>query len=263
MTIAHCSEALTLDDPAFVHAVAIAAGSGATVRGIHVPRGSAAPPEPPSARALLERWKKPATAVDHRWLLAASADDTADALLAAIGSLKPELLVLNTRARSGLARAFAGSVAEAVARNATVPILLLPKDGPVLASAETGLLTLDRVILPAGSPDDVERAAEGLRVLLSLAALESCSVELLHVEDRTPMPEVPLPVSLDVTHCRARGPLDHAIVERVRSSAPSLIVMTSHGHDQLSDIVFSSHTERVLHECKRALLWVPARSRRA
>jgi nucleotide-binding universal stress UspA family protein len=260
MTIAHCSEFLTLDDPSFVHAVAIAAGSGAAVRGIHAARDSTRVPAPPPASLLLERWQKPPTAIDHGWVLAAVADDTTDALLDTIGALDPVLLVLNTHARRGITRLFADSIAEAVARNASVPVLLLPAGGPALASSETGAVSLERVILPAGSREDTERAAEGLSTLLKLAAIASCSVELLHVEDGSPMPEAALPSSFDLTHYRSRGPLERAIAERVRDNPPSLLVMTSHGHDQLSDIVLSSHTERVLHECRRPLLWVPART---
>ena len=34
--------------------------------------------------------------------------------------------------------------------------------------------------------------------------------------------------------------------------------MVTHGHDQLRDVLMSSHTERVLHEAKLPLLWIPS-----
>jgi nucleotide-binding universal stress UspA family protein len=33
--------------------------------------------------------------------------------------------------------------------------------------------------------------------------------------------------------------------------------MVTHGHDGLRDVLLSSHTERILHEAKLPLLWVP------
>jgi nucleotide-binding universal stress UspA family protein len=259
MVIAHASEILSIDDPAFVHAVGMAARSGAAVRGIHIARGGAPEPSPPAAASLLERWGKPATAVDHRWLLGPRMEDTAEALLEVVAVLKPELLVVSTHARSGLARLFMGSVAEGVARNVTLPVLLLPSDGPTLVDAQHGSIKLERALLLAGSREDTERAAEGLSLLAKLAGAASFRVELLHVEDGTPAPQVTLPAGFAVSQHRSPGPLERAVAERTREYEPNLIVMTSHGHDQLSDIVFSSHTERVLREVRQPLLWVPAR----
>jgi nucleotide-binding universal stress UspA family protein len=33
-------------------------------------------------------------------------------------------------------------------------------------------------------------------------------------------------------------------------------VMTTGGHDSFGDVLFGSHTERVLHQCRRPVLWV-------
>ena len=258
MVIAHCSEVLTLDEPAFVHAVGLAARSGGSVRGLHVQRGLAREAAPPMAAALLERWQRSGTRVDHAWMLSASADDTSDVLLDGIAHVQPALLVMSTHARSGLAQIFASSVAEAVARNVAIPVLLLPTAGPSLVDAQSGALQLTRALLLAGSRADTERAAEGLRVLTKLAAVTSLALELLHVDDGTPAPSAVVPPGFDVTSRQVHGALESAVLERVRESSPDLLVMTSHGHDQLSDVVRSSHTERVLHEVRRPLLWVPA-----
>lgn len=262
MVIVHCSEELALDEPAFVHAVGLAALSGARVRGIHAQRGFAREAAPPTAAALLERWQRPQAHVDHAWLLTASADDTGDVLLDGIARLQPELLVMSTHARSGLAQIFASSVAEAVARNVAVPVLLLPIAGPSLVDAQSGALKLTRALLLAGSREDTERAAEALRALMEFAAVTSLGLELLHVDDGTPAPNAVLPACFDLVSRHAPGPLERAVLERVGESAPDLVVMTSHGHDQLGDVLRSSHTERVLHEVRRPLLWVPALPRR-
>jgi nucleotide-binding universal stress UspA family protein len=258
MIIAHASQVLTLDDPAFVLAVALAARSGAAVRGIHIAGGVAPEPSPPAPDALLERWGRHAGELDHTWLLAPRVEDTADALLDAIATLEPQLLIVNTHARSGLARFFVGSVAEGVARNVTFPVLLLPSYGPTLVDAQHGAVTLERALLLAGRLEETERAAEGLSTLVKLAGGGRCRVELLHIEDGTCAPHAVLSPGLDVAlHC-SPGPLERAVAERAREYEPNVVVMTSRGHDQLSDVIFSSHTERVLHEIRRPLLWVPA-----
>lgn len=258
MVIAHCSEALTLADPAFIHAVALAERSGVAARGIHVAQGLARAALPPTAAALLERWGRAEARIDHAWSVSASAEDAGDALLDAVASVKPELLLINTHARRGLARIFAGSVAEAVARNVAVPVLLLPTPGLTLVDSQTGALRLTRVLLLAGPREDTERAVRGLASLMKLAAVSRCALELLHVDDGTPAPDVVLPSELIVSRTHTHGPIERAVIERILADPPDVLVMTSHGHDQWRDVVWSSHTERVLHESRRPLLWVPA-----
>ena len=257
MVIVHASEWLAADEPGFVHAVGMAAHSGASVRGVHIGREPGAQPAP-SAAALVERWGHSA-AVDHAWLFRDSSEDLVDALLAVITPLRPELIVAYTHARSGVARLFVGSVAEGVARNVAVPMLLLPGEAPPLVNAKTGAFRLDRALLLAGPTSDAQDACTGLSLLTRLAGAQPCAVELLHVEDGTADPQITLPPGFKFTRQHAAGPIERAVAERVQTYQPNLVVMTSHGHDQLSDVVFSSHTERVIHEVRRPVLWIPAR----
>jgi nucleotide-binding universal stress UspA family protein len=46
-------------------------------------------------------------------------------------------------------------------------------------------------------------------------------------------------------------------VEAANAIDASAVVMVTRGHDGLSDVLLGSHTERVLHRCRRPVLWVP------
>jgi nucleotide-binding universal stress UspA family protein len=257
MIIAHASESITTFEPAFVHAVGLAVHSGATVRGLHVARELAAEPSPPSTRGLLERWGRVGQEIDHAWRLATTTEDVSETLLEMITAIGPGLLVVSHRSRSGLERLSSGSISENVARNFTEPVLLLPNEGPFLVSAQTGAFTLDRALVLSGPSDDARRAVSALVMLIELAGASPCTVELLHVDDGTPPAHPAFPPGFDVIHHRSRGPIERAVSERALRLDPQLIVMASRGHDQLSDILFASHTERVLHTQRRPLLWVP------
>jgi nucleotide-binding universal stress UspA family protein len=234
MLIAHASEQLDASEPAFVHAVAMAAHSGAAVTGIHVAPGH----------------------VRHEWRTPAAAEDVIDALLGAVRPLQPDVLVLYTHARSGFMRLFAGSVAEGVARNLSVPTLLLPPEAGFV-NVRTGTLTLRRALLLAGSSGDARHELAALAQLEQMCGLSQCEVDLLHVEDGTPPPSYPPLAGISVTPRAARGSFTAAAQQCARETAPDVVVMASRGHDQLSDVMWSSHTERVLHALRRPMLWVP------
>jgi len=71
-------------------------------------------------------------------------DDVAGGIAAAAGHLGAEMIVMGTHGRTGLSRLVLGSVAEAVLRRATVPVLVVPqaalpgREAQVAAAARTG-----------------------------------------------------------------------------------------------------------------------------
>ena len=56
--------------------------------------------------------------------------DVIASILAAQANLQPDLLVMATHGRRGLARMFLGSVTEAVVRKATCPVLTIREEIP-------------------------------------------------------------------------------------------------------------------------------------
>jgi nucleotide-binding universal stress UspA family protein len=78
------------------------------------------------------------------------AADVADAILARATERDARVIVMGTRAAGVVGRALVGSVADRVAREATIPVVLVP---PRAAAAETDLHPPVRVLIPLdGSP---------------------------------------------------------------------------------------------------------------
>lgn len=78
------------------------------------------------------------------------ATDVAQAILARAAERDARVIVMGTRAAGAVGRALVGSVADRVAREATIPVVLVP---PRAAAAETDLHPPVRVLVPLdGSP---------------------------------------------------------------------------------------------------------------
>lgn len=128
MLIAHTTS-LSEDDTAFVHAVSLALRAKARLASVHACSEPNGEHELPQASDVLRRWGLPENSVTHERISHSCCDDVADTLLDAMNELSPDLIVASTHARTGLSRLLSGSVAEGVARNVTVPTLLLPRGG--------------------------------------------------------------------------------------------------------------------------------------
>jgi nucleotide-binding universal stress UspA family protein len=258
MLIAHTTDLSGNDETAFEHAVALAALGGCRLASVHACVGAAPEEQLPSARPLLARWDV-LVDIAHQRILHQCCDDPTDTLLDALRRLEPDLIVAATHARTGLDRLIAGSVAEGVARNVPSPTLLLPLDGAGLVDARTGEVRLARVLVPAGDADEAEQALAATAMLARMAGSRGAEIVLLHVDDGRPPPPVRAPDGLRLIVRSARPPLDEAIVETAAAYDVSAVAMVTRGHDELSDVLRGSHTERVLHQCRRPMLWVPYR----
>jgi len=258
MLIAHLANEADPNEPGFAHSVALAARGHARLASVHACAQSAPPVDLPHASELLERWGWSADGVAHERIQHACCDAVDETLLDALHQLQPDILVASTHARSGLPRLLWGSVAEGVARNVRVPTLLLPLDGKQLLDPRSGTLWLSRVLLPVSNQQDAQRAVDAACQLSALAGASDVELVLLHVDDGHPAPEPLIPKGFAVQSQQVPGPIAHAVRVAADALDADLVVMVTHGHDGIGDVLLSSHTERVLHDCKRPLLWVPA-----
>jgi nucleotide-binding universal stress UspA family protein len=180
------------------------------------------------------------------------------ALVAHIHRTLPDLTVMATHGRSGLAHLLVGSVTEMVVQQGRCPVLCVREPDHGVA------LPYRRILVPtdlsAGS-----RRAFPLAALLARAF--EAEVLALHVVGVT-APRLLLGVSyaveaspseeavrlfLDpdfrdvrVTPRVLLGSAWDQIVETARTERVDLIVMSTHGHDSLADRVVGSHAERVV-----------------
>jgi nucleotide-binding universal stress UspA family protein len=102
----------------------------------------------------------------------------APALLESIHAAHADLVVICSHGRSGLQRWTLGSVAQKIARHATVPTLVLRGDGPALAKTHaraSALIPLD------GSPEAEAALEPAARLIAALAEPGRGALHLLHV----------------------------------------------------------------------------------
>jgi nucleotide-binding universal stress UspA family protein len=252
MLIAHAAADFDATDPAFIHAVGLAAESGAELATLHVTQGRSE--RVPDARDLLARWGRDAERVVQRVHETPGHEDIADELVGACRALQPELIVLSTHARKGLTGMLAGSIAEAVARNSRVPNLLLPYGCKGFVDAQSGRIALARILVLGGSSADAQLGLDAAGWFADVARQPAPELTLLHVDDGQPMPVVQQHVRSEAR----RGELAASAHAVAAERDAALLVMVTRGHDEWRDVLWSSHTERVLHAVARPLLWVPA-----
>ena len=257
MRIAIATEHPDASEIGFLHAVGLAAHSGQSeLVTLHVTQGGTTWHAHPQPGEWLQRWGRGGAPVTHRVHECTGQDEIADALISACNELQPDLLVMATHARRGVARAFAGSIAEAVARNVEIPSLILPLDARSLIDRDSGALELRRVLVLGGSRDDAQRGVDAAAWLVRALGARA-DLSLLHVDDGTPAPSIEAPEGLSLTLTVRSGSVEDAVTSVEYERHPNLVVMVTQGHDQLRDVLWSSRTERVLHEVKLPLLWIP------
>ncbi len=249
--IAHATDATGDDQPAFVHAAALATAAARPLVSVYADVGGVVPPVP-DATALAARWGRD---VDHRRMLHVCCDDPADTVIDALRRVTPSLVVTGAHARSAFGNLMRGSVGEAIARGVAVPTLIVPNDGRGFADPATGRLDLRRVLVPAR---DAATAKVGLRAAQALADLAGggdLHVVVLHVGGGDHAIVAELRALAEVV--TADGDVVDVICRQAIAMDACVVVMPTHGHDGLLDAVRGSTTERVARRVGRAVLSVP------
>ena len=114
--------------------------------------------------------------------------DPADMICLRVWEVDADLVVMTTHGRTGLSRAWLGSVADGVLRNSSVPVLMLHPIAETTREPATQR-GLKRILVTL---DGSALAADILPVASELARCESARLELLHVVQPVPllMPEM-------------------------------------------------------------------------
>ena len=201
----------------------------------------------------------------------------AEAILAAVRERRPDLVVISTHGRSGLARLRYGSVADQVARGADVPVMLVPAtvtrpwptgrplrilvplDGSVLAeeilvpigrlAEQLGAeLLLLRVVEPlplgvrANAPHSVASLLER-----GLATARSYLARIVHRTRR---------VDTTVTARAVIGHPSSAIADAACAADADLIAMATHGRGGLKRLIMGSVAAATLQRAAVPLLLI-------
>jgi nucleotide-binding universal stress UspA family protein len=248
MLIAHATDLTGDDAPAFLHAAALA-GLG-NARLVTVYAGPDREATPPDAAALASRWGR-AFEYEFRHAPGNDREEIADTVLASLRAVRPDLIVIGTHARHGLAALVHGSVGEALARNLEAPVLVVPNSVRGFVDPRDGAIDLARIVIPAGNAEDARRGIEGARRLLALAQEPAARLEIVHAG-----PVDPELARLGAAVTRIDGVLEDAIVDAVRARDACMIAMATRGHDSVGDVLLGSHTERVIREASCPVLSV-------
>ena len=156
-----------------------------------------------------------------------------DMICRRIEEIQADLVVMTTHARSGLNRAWVGSVADGVIRHATVPVLALrPVEGSSRRDASRHLF--ERVLVPVdGSPESME-------IFKPAAALAKCAnarITLLRVV--VPIPLITMEAGLPGGY--VPGLTDGPTTRRLADEAQEELVETARELREESGLVVDAH----------------------
>jgi nucleotide-binding universal stress UspA family protein len=192
-------------------------------------------------------------------------------ILAQLGAMQADLLVIGTHGRSGFQRLFLGSVTEKVIRKATCPTLVVPPRAPDVPAGTP--IEFRRILCAV---DFSESSLDALALAINMAQEADAQLLLLHIVEFPPvLSEEPTMPALDLSRVReaaaadARRKLHELIPEQARTYCTmdtavvegrayreilrhatewqsDLIVMGVHGRRALDLLVFGSTTHHVI-----------------
>lgn len=200
-----------------------------------------------------------------------------------------DLVIMTTHGRTGLSRAWIGSVADALVRTVHAPVLLLrPRAGQAAADAKP--IALDHILIPI---DESEYSAEILGPALDLGKLTCARYTLLQI--LSPPLSVPSgdAIALPLQFARAvelrveaaarleelarrlraqghdvdtaiviHGQVAHGVLEQAVGLKADLIAMSTHGRRGLARFTLGSVTDKVVRGTSvPLLLWKPPTNR--
>lgn len=166
------------------------------------------------------------------------------------------LIVMGTHGRQGFKYWMEGSVAEQVSEAVRLPTLFLPAGVSGFVDAQSGTLSLQKVIMPVDHQPDPTPALHVLGPLLQVLGTETNCLDLIHVGDKAPTLHAgkerhSFPVR------EIRGRIEEAILESAQDA--DLIVMPTEGRRGFLDVLRGSTTERIVQRAMCPVLAIPVR----
>lgn len=225
----------------------------------------------PTVREVLERWGRLRPEASYEAFEALGVrvhaierrptdGDVTAAVIRRVSALHPDLLLLGTHQRTGLAQLLRGSVAETVSRGTLRSTLFLPTPVRPLVLPETGAVALRRVLVPIAAGAELSPAFF-VQLDRLAAQLTDGHVQfvLLHVGTFDTIPEVPIPERARWSWKAEvrRGDPATQILEAEVAHEVDLVAMATRGHDSLLDDLLGSVTERVVRRTRCPVFAVP------
>jgi nucleotide-binding universal stress UspA family protein len=265
-SVLHPTDFSAGSERAFADALAVAILSEARLDILHAGRSLADDWERfPAVRRTLERWGllesgSPRSAVYERLGVAVrkieKSGRPARACLRAIHEIDPDLVVLATEGRDGVARWLRPSVAEAIAHRTAAATLFVPTHGRGLASTADGSIALERNLVPVPDRPSPANAVERAEQFVRACRQEHAELTALRVNGPAPSLPVADGPRLSWRQESARGDVIEEILRAADRS--DLIVMATEGTHGVWDALRGSTTSRVVRAAPCPVLAVPA-----
>lgn len=224
--------------------------------------------EAEAARRELEALQQQLAGEGARARIAFMTGDPAEEILEFAEAFQPSLIAMTTHGRTGLARAFRGSIAEQVLRHCPFPIYLA---NPLAfgATEPSTASTIRRILVPT---DGSDASARIIPLVEDFARTYDSEILLLYVAAIYPDPmEYPVPMVLPSSEdaaevverfARRFDPAAGKVRTRVAFGLPSaqivqaaslegaeLVAMATHGRTGVSRFLLGSVAEEVLRSC--------------
>jgi nucleotide-binding universal stress UspA family protein len=223
----------------------------------------------PGVRATLARWGllpegSPREAVGQLGLdvgkILCSRADPVGAVLHYLDAHPPDLVVLATHQRAGMARWLHRAVAEPVARRAGTMTLFIPQVVAGFIALDDGAVTLRRMLIPIDQVPHPQAAVAVAAGLARTLGRHEVAFTLVHVGATEDMPAVHEPHHEGWTWDRTvrRGDVIEQILDVGTACAADLIVLTTQGHQGFLDALRGSTSERILRSARCPVLAIPA-----
>jgi nucleotide-binding universal stress UspA family protein len=266
-TIIHPTDFSPASTRAFAHAMAFSLAAGSRPYIVHVAKDGEDREryELPHVRELLTLWGKinshdPPEEVEARTgmrvakiaVVPGNTRRRIDEFIALHGC---DLMVLSTHHRDVLTRIASSSVATCAADDSRVPTLFLRDDVTGFIDPQNGACRLKTLLIPIG-PEVSDEALRQIETIVGLVAT-NVRTKMLHVGTDQPVIifkegyQRVLPIEL------RPGAVVETIVRAASDIGAGLIAMPTEGRHGLSDALFGTTTERVLHEAPCPVLAVP------
>jgi nucleotide-binding universal stress UspA family protein len=271
-SVVHPTDFSPASEAAFAHALAIALVRGTTLHILHVgPAARETWSRFPAVRKTLERWglleegsERSAVfdELDLRVKKVQLQGDPIGQIHEYVRRHRPDLLVVGTEARQGLARWIEPSVAQSIARRTRTMTLFVGRSGRVFVSSRDGRLSVRRILVPIDrSPDPTEAIVKSARIAAAMGE-PPVEINLLRMAGGAPPPtDLPEGKAWTWRSINRTGRDDEEILTVAESIEADLIVMATSGRRGMLDALRGSPVERVVQGAACPVLAVPATHR--
>lgn len=199
-----------------------------------------------AAREQLDNWQKEAAkqGVDLEGRLQLGSPAYAE-ILAAAEEIKPDLMIMGRKGKSGLERLLVGSVTARVIGHTTCKVLVAPRDA---------VLSLNKILVASdGSPASQTACQEALNIAqrtgAKLTIVTAAYGDLDPKRAKALVKELAVEAqrrNITLTTLTPGGHPDEAIIQVAKAKQTDLIILGSHGRTGLKRLFLGSVAERVI-----------------